>query len=138
MTVRMLAVAVLGAAAMAVASPDAAAFGKRSRGGCDSPCGMSGGACGASYTVSYVDKTVTAYKTEWKTKQVEMPVTEYKMVEEAFKYMVCEAQPGKTTVKVSKMVYSQQPYQYTAYEMQQVPGTVKVYAPKMSTKEVPY
>ena len=69
---RVLALMMLGAAAW-LAAPQTATAG---HGGRRAPCGggMSGdcGGCGTSYTVSYVDKKVTAYKCETETKDVKV------------------------------------------------------------------
>ena len=85
MTCRVLGAALLGAAVLLVSGQEAGAFGKRSR-GCDTPCATP---CAPSCTVSYVDKVVVCYKPEWKTKTVEVSVTEYKMEPEKFMYKVC-------------------------------------------------
>jgi hypothetical protein len=93
MTRRFLAVAVLGAAVALLSLQDASAFGGRKKASCDT-------GCETPCNVTYVDKEVTAYKAEWKTKKVEVDVCEYKMVDTKYKYLVCEPVHGKAKVKV--------------------------------------
>ncbi len=95
MTRRILAVAVLGAAALLVSMQDANAFGGR-KNNCDAPCAT-------PCNVTYVDKEVTAYKAEWKTKKVDIEVCETTMVDQKFKYFECVPVKSKAKVKVCEM-----------------------------------
>src|SRR5688500_2504034 len=98
MTRRFLSVAVLGAAVALLAIQDASAFGGRKKGAsCDTGCSTG---CDTACTVTYVDQKVTAYKAEWKTRKVEVDVVDYKMVDQKYKYWVCEPVTTKSTVKV--------------------------------------
>src|SRR5690348_14020485 len=87
------------AAAMVLSAPTAFGFGKKSN-NCGTPCGGTYGAayggygapcggapCGGGYNVSYVEQKVTAYKTEWETKDVKVTVNEWVTAKEEFKYI---------------------------------------------------
>ena len=134
MTCRVLGAALLGAAVLLVSGQEAGAFGKRSR-GCDTPCATP---CAPSCTVSYVDKVVVCYKPEWKTKKVEVSVTEYKMEPEKFMYKVCVPVMKKEKVKVCETKMATEPYKYTVMETLYVKDKVKVCESVWSEKEVPY
>ena len=89
---RLFGIALLGAA-MLLTTESAFGFGKKKQSDCGTPCGTYGAAygagapCGGGYTVSYVDKKVTAYKTEWETKDVKVMVNEWVSAKEEFKYV---------------------------------------------------
>src|SRR5947199_330463 len=80
-------------------------------GDCGAPCGM---------TVSYVERQVTAYRAEWRTKPVQ--VTVYKMetkeIEVPYKYTVYEQviTPTKQTITKCQQVVNKVPYKYTVHE----------------------
>ena len=136
MTRRVLGVVVLGAAVMLLCDQEAAAFGKRSR-GCETPCATTSG-CTTPCSVTYVDKVVTSYKTEWKTKKVEVEVIEYKMEEEKFKYKVAVPVTTKSKVKVCEFKQVNEPYKYTVMAPIEVKEKVKVCEHVWTTKDEPY
>ncbi len=103
-------------AALLVITQDASAFGKRKRGcdapSCDTACAAPACDTPCASAVSYVDQQVTCYKTEWKTKKVDVDVCEAKWVDVEYKYTVCEPVVTKQTVKVCEMVQTKQQYKY--------------------------
>lgn len=121
------------AAALVVMIQDASAFGKRNR-GCDAPSCTP--ACATS--VAYVDQKVTCYKTEWKTKKVEMDVVENKWVDQKFKYTVCVPTQVKEKVKVCELVQTKQAYKYTVNKIVAVKEKVKVCQNVWTEKEEKY
>lgn len=129
---RVLALVVFGAA-MWLAAPQTATAGHGGRRG-----GMSGdcGGCGTSYTVSYVDKKVTAYKCETETKDVKVIVNEWVDSKEDYKYTVCEPVITKQKVTVQQMQTKQEAYKYTVMEPTQVKQMVKVCEWNLVTKDV--
>lgn len=132
-----LAVALLGTAVWLTADlSEAQAFGKR-KGGCDS--GMAGCAtpCGTSYTVSYVEKKVKAYRVKTEVKPVPVKVWKMKTEPEPYKYYVCEMVPDKAKVATCELKTKVEPYDYYVNQMQEVKGTVKVCQYKMVSKKVP-
>ena len=108
MTRRLLAVALLGAAAVLISMQDASAFGGRKK-SCDTPCAS---ACEAPCTVTYVDQKVTAHKAEWKTKKVDIEVCENVWVDQKYKYTVCEPVTTKSKVKVCEIKQTMEPFKY--------------------------
>jgi len=116
------------AAALLVMTQDASAFGKKRGRGCDAPsCEPACAAAAPCATaVSYVDQQVTCYKTEWKTKKVDVDVVEHNWVDQKYKYTVCVPTATKEKVKVTECVATQQKYTYTVNETVAVKEKVKV------------
>lgn len=134
---RVLALVVLGAAVWLAAPQSASAFGGRNRGGCGSS-GMSGncGSSATSYTVSYVDKKVTAYKCETVTKDVKVVVNEWVDSKQDYKYIVCEPVTSKKKVTVQEMRTKEEAFKYTAMEWREVKEKARVCEWKLVTKDV--
>src|SRR5207244_6908677 len=109
----MLAVAVLGIAMWAALPQGAAAFGFKKH-SCDSGCAPA--PCGPQYTVSYVEKKVTAYKPETKTKDVKVMVGEWQDVKETYKHMVAEPVVTKQKVTVCETRTKEETHKYMAME----------------------
>jgi len=150
---RLLGIALLGAALWATAG-EAAAFGKKksSSGDCGywmtagygasygghgydncSPCGSHGG-----MTVSYVDQKVTAYKTEWETKDVKVMTTKWVPTKEEYKYYVSQPVVTKQKSMVKEMQTKQEQYNYTVMEWTTVKERVKSAELKPVVKAVEY
>lgn len=117
---------------MWLAAPQTATAHGGRRGGISGDCG----GCSTSYTVSYVDKKVTAYKCETETKDVKVTVNQWVDTKEDYKYMVCEPVVTKQKVTVQEMKTKEEPYKYTVMEPAQVKQIVKVCEWKMVTKDV--
>lgn len=135
MTRRMLVVAVMGVAMFAT-TREAAAFGKKRGGDCATPCATAAAPCAPQYTVSYVEKKVTAYKQEMKTKDVKVMVNEWVDTKETFKYIVAEPVVVKQKVTVHEMKTKEETYKYQAMEWATVKEKVKVCEYKKVEKEV--
>jgi hypothetical protein len=118
MTRRILFLALLGALMCLITAEQATAFGGLFKKHSSSDCAP---ACPTPCTVSYVDKKVTAYKTETEVKDVKVMVNQ--MVEEKveYKYTVCEPFTTKQKVMVQEQRTKEEPYKYTVM----VPTTVK-------------
>jgi len=109
---RGLFLALTAIVAAAVVADEASAFGKhRKSSSCASSCETAAPAsdCG----VTYVDQQVTCYKTETKTKDVEVTVMEQVSSEEKYKYMVCVPTTQKQKVTMYEMKQKQESYTYT-------------------------
>jgi hypothetical protein len=92
--------------------------------------------------VTYVDKKVTAYKAEWKTKDVECtvmkPVTKY--VDETVKYTVMEQKVEKKTITENycECVNVQEQFTYTEMQQKTEKKTVKENYCECVTVQEPY
>jgi hypothetical protein len=137
MTRRLLTLAVLAAAMCTVTSQQATAFGflkkHHSSGPCPTDCAPG---CSTSYSVSYVDKKVTAYQAETETKDVKVMVNEWVDNKEEYKYMVCEPVTTKTKVMVNEWVETKETYKYIICKP--VTTKTKVTYSEQKTKEEPY
>lgn len=142
MTRRVLVAAVLGAAmVVTVASPEASAFGGRTR-GCSAPCAPAcypgGGYDHCGYNVTWVEQKVTGHKAEWKTRKVDVVVIENKMVEQPYTYWVPQPVMTKQKAKVCQIVTSEQPYTYYVNQMTPVKEKARVCQVTWQSQEVPY
>ena len=138
MTRRVFALAILVAAMCAISSQQANAFGFKKRTHCDtcatpSPCATE---CAPSYSVTYVDKKVTAYKTETEVKDVKVTVNELVEAKVEYKYIECVPVTTKTKVMVNELVSAPETYKYI--ECVPVTTTKKVMTQVMQTKQEPY
>lgn len=143
---RVLAFALLGAAVWLLAAPqDVSAFGGkwRNRGNdcgspCANPCGMGGmtAPCGVSYTVSYVDQKVTAYKTETEVKDVKVTVNKWVDEKQEYKYMTTQPETKKQKVTVQELKSKEEAYKYTTMEWASVKEKVKVTEYQLKSKDV--
>ncbi|HSQ56784.1 MAG TPA: hypothetical protein VLM40_13670 [Gemmata sp.] len=132
MTRRMLVMAILGVAMWLAIPQDASGFGKR-RGDCCEPCASP---CPQQYTVSYVDKKVTCYKPQMKTRDVKVMVSEWIDTKETFKCMVAEPVVTKQKVTVPEMRTKQEPYKYCVTEMHPEKQKVKACDYQRVEKEI--
>ncbi len=105
MTRRLITLSALGALICLITSQQATAFGflKKHHSGSPSPCDCAPG-CTTSYTVSYVDKKVTAYKAESEIKDVKVTVNELVDEKVDYKYIVCEPVTTKSKVIVQELI----------------------------------
>ena len=110
---------------------DASAFGGRKKSDCGTGCGTS-----CNSTVSWVDQKVTAYKTEWDTKDVKVKVNEWVTVKENFKYWECVPETKKQKVTCKEMVTKDVPVKYRVNEWVTTKEKVKVAECKAVTKDV--
>ncbi|HEV3438454.1 MAG TPA: hypothetical protein VG122_13915 [Gemmata sp.] len=134
MTRRLLTLAVLGAAMLLVTSQQATAFGFHKRhNSCPSDCAPG---CSTSFTVTYVDKKVTAYKAETELKDVKVTVNEWVDEKQDYKYMVCEPVITKSKVMIQQQMTKEEPYKYTVMVPTQVKEMVKVCTLVPVTKDV--
>jgi hypothetical protein len=124
-------------AAVALTSPDASGFGRRSA-GCDSTCASAAGACNSAVTVEYVDQKVTGCKAVWKTRKVDVVCVEHRMVQEPYRYIDREPVYTKVLKKVCQMVPVQQEYTCTVSERFPVKQMVRVCERRPVTVQVPY
>jgi hypothetical protein len=141
---RMFTMAVLGFAMWLAVPQQAAAFGFRKK-ACESncapscapaPCAMVAGPCAPQATVTYVEKKVTAYKTETETKDVKVMVTKLVDAKEDYKFMVCEPVVTKSKVTVMTMQTKEETYKYTVMQLVPVTEKVKVASYVPVTKDV--
>ncbi|MBP3958986.1 hypothetical protein J8F10_27395 [Gemmata sp. G18] len=134
---RLLGMALLGAAVW-MTTGAASGFGGRKKADCSSPCGTTAG-CGtpcSSYSVSYVDKKVTAYKTEWEAKDVKVTVNEWVTSKEDYKYWVNEPETKKQKVKVKEQATKDEAFKYWVNEWVTSKEKIKVAECKAVTKDV--
>lgn len=100
---KLVAMGLAAVVVVASAVGQAAAFGCR-HGGCDSGCATP--SCGTQ--VTYVDKEITCYRTEWKTRDVQCVVNKMVPKEVTSEYtctvMVPEWKEEKRNITVCKMV----------------------------------
>src|SRR5262245_44719410 len=148
---RLCGFVLLGAAILLTTS---SAFGGHKRGG---DCGPTYGAaysayapCGPAYTITWVEKKVTAYKTEWETKDVKVKVNERVKAKEEYKHPVNESVVTKQKVKVPQLQTKDKPYKYIVNEWvttkedykyivhEPVVTKQKVKVPQQQTKDEPY
>lgn len=136
MTRRLLTLAVLGAGILLVTTQQATAFGFKRHNSCN-PCPSDcAPPCSTSYTVTFVDKKVTAYKTETETKDVKVMVNEWVETKEDYKYIVCECVPVKSKVMVQQQMTKEEPYKYTVMTTVPTKEMVKVCNLVPVTKDV--
>src|SRR5437870_8984010 len=141
---------ILTALAWIASSPEQARAHGRHRGCGPAACGCAAACCGApvecgapcapACAPQYVERTVTCYRPEYRTREV--PVTVYKLVphEEKFTYIECVpvTRPEKRTETFCTTVTKQVPFTYTVCVPVSKPEKrVETYCTTV-TKQVPY
>jgi hypothetical protein len=137
MTRRLLTLAILGTVMCLVTSQQATAFGfHKKHPPCSSYSNDCAPGCSTSYTVTFVEKKVTAYKTETETKDVKVTVNEWVEAKEDYKYIVCEPFTTKQKVTVNEWAEAKEDYKYIVCEP--FTTTQKVTVQQPMTKEEQY